>query len=106
MTSTGLSSNLPMLPILIPFISAIFMLFFSRRVKLHRVVAGIAATANLAVAIFLLLTVRSQGMLVFCASGWSPPFGIILNMDLFFLHHGDAFRDHAFQWNHFQLLHH
>lgn len=83
MISTGLSSNLPMVPILIPFIAAIVMLFFGKRVGAHRVIAVVAAVANLAVGFYLLFTVRAEGMLVFCASGWSPPFGIILNMDLF-----------------------
>jgi len=33
--------------------------------------------------IFLLLQVRTEGILIFCAGGWSPPFGIVFVADLF-----------------------
>lgn len=72
-----------MVPILIPFIAAIVMLFFGKRTAAHRAIALIAAILNVCVAFFLLFEVRENGMLVFLASGWAPPFSIVLNMDVF-----------------------
>jgi multicomponent Na+:H+ antiporter subunit D len=75
-------SNLPMIPILIPFIAAILMLFFGKRVIAHKIISVLASSLSVIMSIYLLVQVRAHGMLVFCASDWSPPFGIILNMDI------------------------
>ncbi|MDR3072303.1 MAG: Na+/H+ antiporter subunit D [Clostridiales Family XIII bacterium] len=78
-----MSSNLPMLPILVPFISAILMLFFGKRVVAHKIIAVLSTSISVVVSFYLLIVVLKEGMLVFCASDWSAPFGIILTMDLF-----------------------
>jgi multicomponent Na+:H+ antiporter subunit D len=77
------SSNLPMVPILIPFLAAILMLFCGRRVILHKIIAIFASGLSVVASLYILSQVLEHGMLIFCASDWSPPFGIILNMDIF-----------------------
>jgi multicomponent Na+:H+ antiporter subunit D len=63
--------------------TAIIMLFFGKKSPVGGALALAAAVINLGVAFFLLFYVREHGMLVFLASGWAPPFAIVLDMDVF-----------------------
>ncbi|WP_130861273.1 proton-conducting transporter transmembrane domain-containing protein [Bacilliculturomica massiliensis] len=79
----GINTNLPLLPILIPMITGILLFFARKRVLFHRTVSAVSALAMVAAAVYLLCTVKAQGMLVFCAGGWSAPYGITFAVDLF-----------------------
>lgn len=76
-------SNLPTIPVLLPMITGIFMMFCRKKVKLHRTVSLVSAALMLFAALALFQTIRRDGPLVFCAGGWSAPFGIVFTMDLF-----------------------
>lgn len=71
-----------LLPIAIPFFTAILMLLFWRQIWLHRVLSLVGTASLLGAAIFLLLTVEREGLLVVQASNWPAPFGITLVADL------------------------
>mgnify|MGYP000047128027 CR=1 FL=1 len=75
--------HLPILPILIPMLAAIFMLLppLSDSINRHRIFA-IAAMVFLAItSAFLLVTSHEQGTQMYILGGWQPPFGIALVAD-------------------------
>ncbi len=78
-----MSTNQVLSPQLIPWITGILLLFTYRSVKLQRWISGVSALAGLANGIYLLYTVLTGGTLVFWASNWQPPFGIIMVVDTF-----------------------
>lgn len=80
---TNINSNLPLLPVLIPMITGILLFFFRKSVWTHRVLSLTSALVMLAAALYLLRTVRTGGILVFCAGGWNAPYGITFAVDLF-----------------------
>lgn len=74
---------LPVLPILIPFGTAILCLLFWNRPGAQKVTAAMGSVALLVAALILLTVVRREGYLVLQAGGWPAPFGISLVVDLF-----------------------
>ena len=75
--------HLPILPILIPMLAAVFMLLppLSHSITRHRV-AGVLAMITLVIASsVLLLTSHEQGTQLYVLGGWQPPFGITLVAD-------------------------
>lgn len=80
---TNASSNLPLLPVLIPMMTGILLFFFRQNRTVQRVVSIFSALLMAAVSLYLLYTVREEGILVFCAGGWNAPYGIAFAADLF-----------------------
>lgn len=78
-----MSTNLPLLPVLIPMITGIILLFCRKNRIAHRFFSLISCSFMLFVSGGLLLHVHNNGMMVFCAGGWSPPFGIVFVADVF-----------------------
>lgn len=73
---------LPALPIIIPLITIIFLLFFQRRV--WQALIGLSGSMlQLALAVFLAVQVKTQGILVLHTGNWEAPFGITLVVDAF-----------------------
>jgi multicomponent Na+:H+ antiporter subunit D len=75
-------TSLVVLPILIPLLTGALCVVCWGRVSLQRVISVGSAMANLAVALYLLLRVQSEGILVSMMGNWPPPFGIALVADL------------------------
>jgi multicomponent Na+:H+ antiporter subunit D len=71
------------LPIVIPFLTAIISLLAWRRRAVHRVASVIGAAALLVSAVGLLVDVSANGIQVAQVGGWESPFGILLVADLF-----------------------
>ena len=71
------------LPILLPLITLILLLFaFNRRQWQPWIGLG-GSLLQLALAIYLLIYVKNQGILVLHAGNWQAPFGITLVVDAF-----------------------
>ncbi len=70
------------LPIIIPLLFAIIMLFFWKNVKAHKVLNVIASLFSLTVSIILLSDVNSSGIISLQVGSWQAPFGISLVADL------------------------
>ena len=70
------------LPIVIPLLFAIVMLFFWKNVKAHKILNVIASIFSLAVSIILLSDVNSSGIISLQVGSWQAPFGISLVADL------------------------
>jgi len=71
------------LPILIPLLTIISLLFFHKRVMAQKIIGVSGALFLLLVSVLLLLKVHSDGILVMQAGNWRAPFGISLVIDLF-----------------------
>ena len=78
-----MSTNQVLLPILIPWITGILLLFFYKKIQLQRILTGFSALLALVNAIYLLYSVSTKGTLVFWGGNWPPPFGITLVADMF-----------------------
>lgn len=74
---------LPALPILIPLLTIIFLLFNFQRREWQPWIGLTGALLQLALAIFLAVQVKTQGILVLHTGNWEAPFGITLVIDAF-----------------------
>lgn len=79
-----MSTNLIVMPIVIPMLTAILCMFLNGRdIRFQRVIAGLSALTSLATAIYIFTQVMDgETVLVFTASGWAAPFGIVLAADM------------------------
>lgn len=79
-----MSTNLIVLPIVIPMLTAIFCMFLhGRDIRIQRVLAGLSALGSIGLALYIFSRVMDgQTVLVFTASGWAAPFGIVLAADM------------------------
>ncbi|MCG8345014.1 MAG: Na+/H+ antiporter subunit D, partial [Chlorobiales bacterium] len=71
-----------MLPILLPLCTAVVMIFFRKRVLLHRMLNAAGTAAMLGVSLVLLSSVYAQGILSLQVGGWDAPFGITFVADM------------------------
>jgi len=78
-----MSNNLVLVPVLIPFITAIMLLFFYRRLYMQLIFSTASAICGLATSFYLFNVVLNSGIQVFWSSNWMPPFGIIMAVDIF-----------------------
>ena len=70
------------LPIIIPLSFAIFMLFFWKNVKVHKIMSVVGLIFSLTAAIILFLDVNNSGIISLQVGSWQAPFGISLVADL------------------------
>lgn len=73
---------LPMLPIILPFIAGVIMLFIGKRPIPHRIVSAITGVVMVGVAAFNVYYVYTHGTMVTFVSNWSAPFGISVVYDM------------------------
>lgn len=75
--------HLPIFPILLPMLAAVFMLLppLSNSINRHRVFAIAVMVLLVISSAFLLLTSHEQGTQMYILGGWQPPFGIALVAD-------------------------
>ncbi len=78
-----MSNNLVIYPVLIPLFAAIIMIFFRKNVPAQKTISTIVSILGIAVAFYLASIVTTQGIQVFHAGNWIPPFGIVLVADVF-----------------------
>lgn len=74
---------LPALPILIPLITIIFLLFNFIKQKWQPWIGFTGALLQLALSVFLAVRVKTHGILVLHTGNWEAPFGITLVVDAF-----------------------
>lgn len=71
------------LPVVLPLLGAAVLLALHPRSRLSRLVSIVVTTANLIVAVVLLIAAARSGMLVVDVGGWPAPIGITLVVDVF-----------------------
>jgi len=70
------------LPIIIPLLFAVIMLFFWKNVKVHKALNVVASIFSLVVSIILISDVNASGIISLQVGSWQAPFGISLVADL------------------------
>ncbi|MCM3639222.1 Na+/H+ antiporter subunit D [Sporosarcina luteola] len=75
--------NLPLLPIILPFLFAILLLFFKENVRIQRALSLVGVIISLIASFYLLVTVKSEGVLAVTLGSWPAPFGISMVSDMF-----------------------
>lgn len=73
--------NLLLFPVLIPFLTAMILVFFPKKVKAQRTVTLVGLAASVAVSVWLLLTVMRDGIQAVTLGSWPAPFGITMVSD-------------------------
>lgn len=75
-------NNFIILPILIPLLTAIVLIFFAKYVRFQRIIATISAGINILISIRLVHLVHKDGIQTLNVSSWDAPFGITLVSDM------------------------
>ncbi len=78
-------TNVLVLPLLVPLLAAVVLVFFRESPMIQRLLSVLAAAASAAAGICLLLRVRSEGIVRLDFGGWKPPYGILFVGDSFAL---------------------
>lgn len=76
-------NNLIVLPLLIPLITAVILIFLSKRVKVQRWISLISVFLNLVSVVIIMDQVQEKGIQTLYMSGWLPPYGIVFVADMF-----------------------
>lgn len=77
-----MSDHLLALPVVIPLVTAIVLLFAAGRgIWLHRIIGLASVVLLLAVSLALLNTAATGSYQIYAMGDWSPPFGIVLVLD-------------------------
>ncbi|WP_010650980.1 Na+/H+ antiporter subunit D [Oceanobacillus massiliensis] len=74
-------SNLAVLPILIPLISAVILIFFNSKVNVSRMLTKIFSVVSLGASVYIAWQVIEHGTIVLETGGWVAPYGIVLVLD-------------------------
>ncbi|KIL43659.1 Na+/H+ antiporter subunit D [Jeotgalibacillus campisalis] len=74
--------NLPLLPILIPLLAGVILMFFPKRIKAQRTISIISTVATIAAAVVLIAEIRQNGIQTLNLGSWPAPFGIPLVSDM------------------------
>ncbi|WP_077703484.1 Na+/H+ antiporter subunit D [Virgibacillus dokdonensis] len=74
-------SNLVILPIIIPMIAAIVLIFFNKNVRISRALTKLFSIISLATAGYITWYVLEHGTIILQTGDWMAPYGIVLVMD-------------------------
>jgi multicomponent Na+:H+ antiporter subunit D len=75
-------NNFIVLPILIPLLTAIVLIFFAKNVPFQRMISLFSSLITVVISILLVQTVREEGIQTLNVSNWDAPFGITLVSDM------------------------
>lgn len=73
--------NLIILPILIPLLTGIILIFFTKKMKAQRWLSALSLLCTMISSILLLIKVEENGIQTLDLGGWKAPFGITLVSD-------------------------
>jgi len=76
-------SNMIVLPLIVPIITAILLVFLRENVFLQRIISLLTLSFVVLISVILLLEIQKQGVMRIDFSGWAPPFGILFVADSF-----------------------
>ncbi|WP_050182990.1 Na+/H+ antiporter subunit D [Domibacillus robiginosus] len=74
--------NAPILPILIPLVSAVLLLFLPKHIQAQRLISAAASLATVVSAAVVLNKVKTDGIQTIDMGSWPAPFGITLVSDM------------------------
>ncbi len=76
-------NNILVLPMVIPILTGIFLIFLRPYVKVQRVVSFLSIVATIVVSVDILNRIQVDGILRLDFGGWLPPYGILFVADSF-----------------------
>lgn len=76
-------NNMIVLPMVLPVLAGIALIFFRRQVQVQRWVSFLVMVVNAGIAVYLLNVIQAEGILRLDFGGWEPPFGILFVADSF-----------------------
>jgi len=76
-------SNMIVLPLIVPVITAILLVFLRENIIIQRIVSVCTLGFIVIISVVLMLEVQHQGVMRIDFSGWLPPFGILFVADTF-----------------------
>jgi multicomponent Na+:H+ antiporter subunit D len=76
-------NNLVILPLLIPLLTGIILIFFRSRIGVQKILSVISVLINISVTAYLVQQVSVEGIQTLSLGGWEAPYGIILVADMF-----------------------
>lgn len=76
-------SNILVLPLIVPIMTAVLLVFLKDYVKLQRIVTLITMIFVVGISAMLLQLIQTEGIMRLDFSGWLPPFGILFVADSF-----------------------
>ena len=78
-------NNMIVLPLIVPIITGIFLVFLREQIQLQRILSLVTTVFVTFVSAVLLQLVHTDGIIRLDFSGWAPPFGILFVGDSFSL---------------------
>ena len=78
-------NNIIVLPMIVPIMTAIFLVFLRDYIKLQRIISFITMLFVASITALLLYVVQTEGIMKLDFSGWLPPYGILFVADSFAL---------------------
>lgn len=76
-------SNLIVLPMVVPVLTGIILVFFRNRVMVQRWISIIVMVSITGLSFYLLNLIQTEGIIRLDFGGWKPPFGILFVADSF-----------------------
>src|SRR5687768_9568264 len=76
-------SNLIILPIVIPLLTGIILIFFNKNIKIQKWLSLIASLAGIVVAGSIVQTVHINGIQTLEIGNWKAPYGIVFVADMY-----------------------
>lgn len=76
-------NNIVVMPMMIPLLTGIILVFFRSYIKLQRVFSLLALVATAGVSVAILNDIQKNGILRLDFGGWAPPYGILFVADSF-----------------------
>lgn len=75
-------NNFVILPLLLPMLTGILLLFFNKKIIIQKWISGFSAVIHLIIVAYLVQTVHVDGIQTLMLGGWEAPYGIILVADM------------------------
>ncbi len=76
-------NNIIVMPMIIPLLTGILLIFLRPYVKVQRVFSLVSIVATVAVSVYILNMIQADGILRLDFGGWLPPYGISFVADSF-----------------------
>ena len=76
-------NNIVVMPMIIPLLTGVILVFLRSHVKVQRVLSLIATLGTAGVSLYMLNLIQTDGILSLDFGGWLPPYGILFVADSF-----------------------
>ncbi|PGT89281.1 MULTISPECIES: Na+/H+ antiporter subunit D [Bacillaceae] len=76
-------NNLIILPIVIPFLMGILLIFFNKHITVQKWLSAAASFLSVIASIVIVQTVHTNGIQTLEIGNWAPPYGIVLVADMY-----------------------